>query len=128
MLEEDLLLFEKEDFDLADFVNKKFPNEESLSGLDEEIKKIDEQLLILQGQIRESIWEQDSSNKVTKEQMKNVNQEIRLIINEVKEIQLQAKNSEEMVEEMCKEIRMLDQAKGNIKLSINCLSKFSDLS
>lgn len=47
MLEEDLLLFEKEDFDLAEYVNMKFPNEESLSGLDDEIKWIDEQLLIL---------------------------------------------------------------------------------
>lgn len=55
MLEEDLLQFEKEDFDLAEFVNKKFPNEESLINLDDEILKIDEQLIILQDQIRESI-------------------------------------------------------------------------
>lgn len=77
MLEEDLLQFEKEDFDLAEFVNKKFPNEESLVNLDDEILKIDEQLIILQDQIRESIWEQDSTNKLTWEQMKTVNQEIR---------------------------------------------------
>lgn len=40
--------------------------------------------------------------------MKSVTQEIRQVINEVKEIQIQAKSSEEMVEEMCKEIRVLD--------------------
>lgn len=36
-------------------------------------------------------------------------------------------NTETLVEEMCKEIKILDTAKNNITISINCLSKYSDL-
>lgn len=49
------------------------------------------------------------------------------IINNLKELQKESLNTEKLVEEMCKEISVLDAAKNNITLSINCLTKYSDL-
>ena len=66
-------------------------------------------------------------NTHMKEEIENTQRLTSHIITEIKSIKDKAIESENIVQDMCKDIKMLDTAKTNLTNSIETLRKFSDL-
>lgn len=55
MNEEDLLMFQDPSFDLIEFINRKFPDENSLKNLDKEIENVEKTISVFQQEISQEI-------------------------------------------------------------------------
>ena len=55
MNEEDLLMFQNPSFDLIEFINRKFPDENSLKNLDKEIENVEKTISVFQQEISQEI-------------------------------------------------------------------------
>ena len=116
--------FEEKDFDPITYINKKFPDENSLSGLDSEIDRLKKELSEINTDLITSIHEHSILNSELHEEIKRSNNTTMEIIKEVATIKEKAEKSENLVYEMCKDIKSLDTAKRNLTFSITALKKF----
>ena len=127
MNKEDKDIFDSEDFDPIKYINRKFPDENSLVNLESEIDSIKKEIHILDEEILNDIHEHAVLNKKTKDELANTHALTKRLIFEIKSIKEKSVENERVVQEMCNDIKSLDLAKKNITASINCLGKFSDL-
>jgi hypothetical protein len=116
--------FEEKEFDPITYINKKFPDENSLSGLDSEIDRLKKELSEINTDLITSIHEHSLLNSELQEEIKRSNNTTIEIIKEVATIKEKAEKSENLVYEMCKDIKSLDTAKRNLTFSITALKKF----
>ena len=120
-MERDWSVFENDDFDLIEYVNKKFPDETALESLDSEISCIQQKISDLESELSSELRSQARNNSNARAELENANQMTKKLVSEIRDLQLKSKASEDEVHEMCKEIKLLDTAKHNISESINCL-------
>ncbi len=91
MNKEELVIFEDDSFDPVSYINQKFPTEQSLEGIDDEIKRVEAQLESIEKEMLLDIREHAEQNKKSKEQLVEAKILAGTIIKEVKEIQLKAR-------------------------------------
>lgn len=121
-MEDDMFL--KADMDIVQYINTKFPTEDSLCNLDYEIEKLQSQLTSLNKELQTEIHEHALMNQHLKEEVEKANSTTKEILLEVKEIKFKAEHSEKLVNQMCGDIKNLDIAKKNLTFSITSLKKY----
>ena len=110
-------------FDPIEYVNRRFPTEESLSKLDQFSSNLANQIRRVDEEIYESIRNQAVCSKQTEKDVSAAKMAIRDLYEKIKDIRGKAEQSEVMVEEICKDIKQLDNAKRNLTTTITALHK-----
>jgi len=77
-------IFEDEDFDPIKYINQKFPDENSLANLDDEIELVKKEIERLDKEILEDIHEHAILNKKTKDELDNTHLLTSKLIQEIK--------------------------------------------
>ncbi len=77
-------VFNDEDFDPIKYINKKFPDENSLVNLDQEIDLIKKEIDRLDNEILSDIHEHAILNKKTKDELSNTHLLTKKLIEEIK--------------------------------------------
>jgi vacuolar protein sorting-associated protein 53 len=116
--------FEEAGFDPIAYLNARFPDEESLIGLDAEIERLNAELGDVNRELIEEIHEHAMMNIEISEEIEKARALSREIIGEIGIIKEKARKSEEIVYDMCKDLKSLDIAKKNLTFSIDALKKF----
>lgn len=116
--------FDSREFDPISYINSKFPDENSLVSLDNEIDTLKKDLADLNTDLISSIHEHALLNSELQSEILKSNATTASIISEVATIKEKAEKSENLVYEMCKDIKSLDIAKKNLTFSITALKKF----
>jgi hypothetical protein len=78
--------FDNEDFDPIEYINKQFPDENSLIGLDSEIEKVKNEIAKLDREILDDIHEHALLNKKTKEELNETHDLTQKLISELRVI------------------------------------------
>ena len=84
MQRQNLDIFDDEDFDPIKYINQKFPDENSLLNLDEEIEMIRREIDALDKEILEDIHEHAVLNKKTKDELDNTHALTTRLVTEIK--------------------------------------------
>ena len=136
---------DKPDFDLVEYVNELFPNEQSLSSVDEIVKKNKSRIKRIDSDIRSIIHNQTEASENGKASLEDAQKAIMHLFSQIKDIKVKAEKSEEMVniitnfsdkdienfskftiiekvKEITRDIKQLDVAKRNLTLSITTLN------
>merc|ERR1719383_171344 len=114
--------FHGADFDPIAFVNRLFPTEESLSGLDELLASVKRQISKVDVEILRAVRQHGGGGVGEAERgVADAESAVEDLLSQVEEIQRRAVASEGMVEEICRGIRRLDTAKRNITHTITTL-------
>ncbi|KAH9417485.1 Vacuolar protein sorting-associated protein 53 [Dermatophagoides pteronyssinus] len=105
-----------------EYINKIFPNEQSLSNIDEVLKILKDKISVLDKEIRQSICSQKIVEENGRKTLENARGLILNLSTVIHEIKNQAKQSEKIVNEITCNIKQLDNAKRNLTLSIIMLN------
>ena len=114
-------------FDVVAFINRKFPDEASLSSLDAVIAAYDAEIQALDQTILESVREQSTAGSLAARDIRDASESIDVLQHKIREIQMKAKATEQLVNDICKDIRGLDIARKHLELGINSLIHLQSL-
>ena len=114
-------------FDALAFVNKKFPDERSLEGLDAAIAGYDEEIRMLDASILETVREQSTAGSLAAKDIADAKDSIGDLQGKIIEIKKKAEASEQMVADICSDIRQLDVAKRHLTGTIQSLHRLKTL-
>lgn len=120
-------VFEREDFDAVDLVNKLFPNEASLTDLDGLVNGLKRKIRKVDKDILEAVRQQSSSESRARQELGTVRAQIDELFVRINDIQRKAIDSETMVQEICRDIKKLDFAKQHLTHSITALRRLAML-
>lgn len=118
---------DRPDFDVIEYINELFPNEQSLSNLDDVISKDRSRIRRIDNDIRAIIHNQTDSAENGKASLEDAQKAIVHLFSQIKDIKIKAEKSEEMVKEITRDIKQLDVAKKNLTQSITTLNHLSIL-
>ena len=110
------------DFDLVEYINELFPNEQSLSNIDDVIIKDKARIKRIDTEIKSIIHNQTDTAENGKASLEDAQKAIMHLFSQIKDIKQKAEKSEEMVKEITRDIKQLDVAKRNLTLSITTLN------
>lgn len=110
------------DFDLVEYINELFPNEQSLSNIDEVIGRDKTRIKRINSDIRSIVHNQTDSAETGKASLEDAQKAIMHLFSQIKDIKVKAEKSEEMVKEITRDIKQLDVAKKNLTMSITTLN------
>lgn len=127
ILGDDIGPFDGPEFSAVDYVNAHFPDEKSLSKLDDTIADLDAEIAALDASILETVREQSTSGSQAAKDVAEAKDSIGDLHAKIKEIKRKADDSEAMVQEICRDIRLLDVAKRNLTTTINVVGRLRSL-
>jgi len=104
-------------------INKLFPTEESLSGVDSHLRQLRSQIDDLDEEILLAVRQQATCGSKAKEDLSHAQNAIKELSTKIGDIKKRADQSEVMVEEICKDIKVLDHGKRNLNTSISTLKR-----
>ncbi len=113
---------DRPDFDLVEYINELFPNEQSLSNIDDVILKDKARIKRIDTEIKSIIHNQTDNAENGKTSLEDAQKAIMHLFSSIKDIKQKAEKSEEMVKEITRDIKQLDVAKRNLTLSITTLN------
>ena len=113
---------DKSDFNLVNYINELFPNEQSLSNIDDVLNEMKFKINQLDDEIRTVVRRQNITEAEGKEALINAKDVILQLTNRIKTIKEKARNSQNMVDEITCDIKQLDNAKRNLTSSIVMLN------
>lgn len=113
---------DKSDFDLVNYINELFPNEQSLANIDEVLNEMKSKINHLDDEIRTVVRRQNLTEAEGKAALIDAKNVIMQLTNRIKTIKEKARNSQKMVDEITCDIKQLDNAKRNLTSSIVMLN------
>ncbi|KAK3262239.1 HIT domain protein [Cymbomonas tetramitiformis] len=119
--------FDDAEFNTVDFVNRIFPNEQKLSGLDPLIQNLKQRIRRVDAEILDAVRHQSSSGNRAKQDLDQAKRAIQDLFTRIRDIQGKAEQSELMVQEICRDIKKLDCAKKNLTGTITALRRLAML-
>lgn len=119
--EEDPL--DAENFSPVDYINKQFPNEESLSGLDGFVSRLKSQQRQIDEDIRLAVRRQAAQGRRARADLDEAKAAVGELFERIKAIRTKAEQSEELVSDVCRDIKSLDIAKRNLTLTVTALKR-----
>lgn len=109
-------------FDPTDYVNQLFPNEQSLSNIDDVITKMDYDISLIDDNIRSVVRGQVNTGENGRAALKEAQQSITQLFALITDIKSRAEKTEDMVKEITRDIKQLDSAKNNLTYAITTLN------
>ena len=119
--------FASGEFDAVAFINKLFPDESSLSGVDALVAKLRLRVRRVDDEILEAVRSQSAGGRRAKEDLAEARGAVFELASRIAEIKAKAERSESMVEDICKDVRRLDRAKRHLTGTITALRRLSML-
>lgn len=113
---------DRPDFNAVDYINTLFPNEQSLSNIDDVIGRMKLKIRQLDDEIRTVIRGQTNVGCDGKEALEEAQKAIQQLFARIKDIKDKAEKSEQMVKEITRDIKQLDHAKRHLTASITTLN------
>ncbi|KAK4480319.1 hypothetical protein RD792_013388 [Penstemon davidsonii] len=110
-----------------DYINKMFPTEASLSGVEPLMQKIHSEIRRVDMEILAAVRQQSNSGSKAREDLAAATHAVQELIHKIREIKSKAEQSETMVQEICRDIKKLDFAKKHITTTITALHRLTML-
>ncbi|XP_053684665.1 vacuolar protein sorting-associated protein 53 homolog [Sabethes cyaneus] len=110
------------DFDATEYVNQLFPNEQSLSNIDDVITKMEYDISSIDDNIRSVVRGQVNTGENGRAALKEAQQSITQLFALITDIKSRAEKTEDMVKEITRDIKQLDSAKNNLTYAITTLN------
>ncbi|KAI9492204.1 vacuolar protein sorting 53 [Zychaea mexicana] len=114
------------DLDPTEYINRLFPNEQSLSSVDTVINKLQAKADELSVEAERLTGSQSESNGGAQE-LDNAKQAIQELFQKIQDIKLKAAQSESMVQEITQDVKSLDYAKRHLTHSVTVLKRLQML-
>jgi hypothetical protein len=115
------------DFDPIEFINRTFPNEQSLDDLDTFVFGVSSQITALDEEISHAVQSQSIAGQQASKEIAEAQQSINELYDKIQDIKSKASQSERMVQEICADIKKLDYAKTHLQSSITALKRLQML-
>lgn len=112
-----------DNFNPVDYINKNFPNEVSLSGLDGFVNGLKAQQRQIDEDIRHAVRRQAASGRRARADLDEAKSAVRELFERIKAIKSKAEQSEALVSDVCRDIKSLDIAKRNLTLTVTALKR-----
>ncbi|XP_061726876.1 vacuolar protein sorting-associated protein 53 homolog [Cydia pomonella] len=116
--------FDSEEFDAVSYINRVFPTEQSLAGVDSAAARCEMRLAGVEADIRRLVRDQAQQRQDGHEALLQAQQCIADLALQVTDINKKAGRSESMVREITAEIKQLDRAKSNLTAAITALNHY----
>ncbi|XP_063544422.1 vacuolar protein sorting-associated protein 53 homolog [Cydia strobilella] len=116
--------FDSEEFDAVSYINRVFPTEQSLAGVDSAAARCEMRLAGVEADIRRLVRDQAQQRQDGHEGLLQAQQCISDLALQVTDINKKAGRSESMVREITAEIKQLDRAKSNLTAAITALNHY----
>lgn len=117
-----------DDFDCVQYINLRFPTEQSLSALEPVQSEIREEAQKARREIESILREQAQTGDEMKTLLGESRGTVAALKTHVSHMKEKAVDSERLVQEICADIRALDIAKKNLTLTITALKRLAMLS
>lgn len=116
-----------QEFSSVEYINKIFPNEHSLSAVDQVLARLQAKAKQVQEELRELTRAQTDGGQKGQEEVEAAKKGIEMLFFKIKEIKEKATQSEQMVQEITQDIKSLDYAKRHLTTSITTLKRLQML-
>ena len=123
LVSEDLDPLDAENFNAIDYINRQFPNEDSLCGLGNFIEQLKAQEQNIEEGIKHAVRRQAAFGRRAKADLGDAKLAVRELFERIKAIKAKAEQSEELVSDVCRDIKSLDVAKRNLTLTVTALKR-----
>ena len=110
------------DFDVTQYINSLFPNEQSLATLDDVILDMTNRIDELDGDVSGLVRAGNQTGIESERLLVQAQGEIGQLVGSIQTIKTRARESERMVSEITRDIKQLDQAKKNLTSTITTLN------
>ena len=114
---------EDPNFDVAAYLNEKFPDFKSLDNINDLIEKFEKEIGELDEEIDGLMCERATYNDELKNYMQELNNDVGKIIQLISNIKQNTDTNETTVKLICNDIKNLDNARNNITVTISSLTK-----
>lgn len=114
--------FDDPNFDVIDCINKQFPNEQSLSNIEEHISNIREKIKQHDDEISLAVRGQTIIERDGRDELDRATNIISELMQRIHDMKSQAKKSEQTVNEITCDIKQLDNAKRNLTSAVTMLN------
>ena len=115
------------DLDVVNYINKLFPSEQSLVGLEDTMADLNCQVTNIEDEMRLMVRSQTQVGGDAAAALEDAQTAIIQLFSQIREIKNAAEDSEEMVKEITRDIKQLDTAKRNLSSAITTLNHLSML-
>uniref|UniRef100_A0A2M4BCV7 Vacuolar protein sorting-associated protein 53 homolog n=1 Tax=Anopheles marajoara TaxID=58244 RepID=A0A2M4BCV7_9DIPT len=110
------------DFNPTDYINQLFPNEQSLSNIDEVIAKMECDISLIDDNIRSVVRGQVNTGENGRVALREAQQSLTQLFTLITDIKNRAEKTEDAVKEITRDIKQLDSAKNNLTYAITTLN------
>ncbi|RMZ53170.1 hypothetical protein APUTEX25_005159 [Auxenochlorella protothecoides] len=118
---------DRPDFDVTAYINRLFPTEESLSGLDPLVASLQHRISRVDAGILASVRQQSRVGGRARADLAAARADVAALCARVAAIRSQAAASEALVQHICRDIRRLDAAKRHLTATISSLRRLGML-
>ena len=115
------------DLEVVNYINKLFPTEQSLVGLEDTMADLNCQVSNIEDEMRLMVRSQTQVGGDAAAALEDAQTAIIQLFSQIREIKNAAEDSEEMVKEITRDIKQLDTAKRNLSSAITTLNHLSML-
>mmetsp|Transcript_7164 Transcript_7164/g.11810 ORF Transcript_7164/g.11810 Transcript_7164/m.11810 type:complete len:972 (-) Transcript_7164:1024-3939(-) len=119
--------FGNPDFDAVDYINREFPNEHSLGNLDSKIQELKTNIKQLDEDILVAVRQQSTAGSKAKQDLAEGKTAMQELFAKIKMIREKSEQSEAVVQEIGRDIKVLDYAKRHLVTTITTLKRFNNL-
>lgn len=113
---------DKSDFNATEYINRLFPNEIALNGIDETISKLQIEVAQIDDNIRSVVRGVSTSGTEGKQALDEAKKTIQQLFTQIGDIKSRAEITEEIVKNITSDIKQLDCAKKNLTSAITSLN------
>ena len=114
---------DREEFDVVEFFNRNFPDENALNELQPFTARISRSRDDTEAQIAQLLHDQSKIGPQSMQELQAAQEAIQLLFTKIQEIKSKAEQSEIMVQEICRDIKQLDYAKRHLQTTITALKR-----
>lgn len=112
-----------DNFNPVDYINKQFPNEVALGGLDDFVDNLQAQQKQIDEDIRHAVRRQAACGRRARADLDEAKSAVRELFERIKAIKGKAQQSETLVSDVCRDIKSLDIAKRNLTHTVTALKR-----
>lgn len=113
---------DKSEFNAVDYINGLFPNEQSLTSIEEVIQKFETEVQVIDENIRSVVRGVSTSGAEGKQALDEAKRTINQLFSQIGDIKSRAEQTEEIVKGITADIKQLDSAKKNLTSAITTLN------
>ncbi|KAJ0409715.1 hypothetical protein ATCC90586_003223 [Pythium insidiosum] len=118
---EDVL--DRPEFDARDFINRNFPDEQSLADIGSFVSRLRVRMKELDDALSQASQEQSLAAHQALTDLKEAKTAVQQLFQKIQDIRSKAEHSEVMVQEICRDIKQLDYAKRHLQTTLTSLKR-----